>query len=190
MDEMKKLYEEGGMQAVRDAWIQTRLEQEFKGLHEIDRDEAVDQILDAIPRNVSNGWFREANSEYKPTLVEDILSNPGTLNAGLNVAYDGYLSKYGRKSVITGEWIPNEGVTEKPMSFNKWLKTPQTMYRGTHGQKTIASDEFISYTTDLKVANKFGNNISSIKIRPIDTLGSYQTTAEFEYLVLASRFRK
>jgi HK97 family phage prohead protease len=57
------------------------------------------------------------------------------------------------------------------------------MYRGEHGQQTVKGDVFKSYTTDKTVAESFGDDIHEINVKPIDTLGSYQTTGENEYLV-------
>ena len=84
------------------------------------------------------------------------------------------------------------------------------MYRGDRGQKTVDGDIFLSFTTDKKVAAGFTisdsggghanvkddysnidkSRITTIKIRPIDTYGSYQTTGEQEYLVPIRRVKK
>ena len=68
--------------------------------------------------------------------------------------------------------------------------TPITMYRGEYGQKQVASDIFSAYTPDRKIAEKFGDKITEIKIRPIDTWGSYQTIAEQEFLVPRHKIKK
>ena len=52
-DAMKTLYKQGGMQAVQEAWYETRQEAERAGAHEITEELAVETIVDAIPRNVS-----------------------------------------------------------------------------------------------------------------------------------------
>lgn len=162
---------EEGMDAVKDLWYQTRTEAELASLHEISKEDAINAVRDAVSQSTLDGWFRDANSEYKPRLVDSILSNPGTLNAGMNIAYQNYL----------------DSAPSNPMSFNKWAKTPQTMYRGEYGQSTVKSDIFTSYTPDRSVASSFGGKLSSIKVRPIDTLGSYQTTGEYEFLVPVKR---
>lgn len=162
------------MDEIKDLWRQKRTSVELKDIHEMSLDDAIDQIQDTIPSSVMSGWFRNADSEYKPILTDYILSNPGTLNAGMNIAYNNYKSG-----------------NSNPKSFNDWVKTPQTMYRGTHGQKTVASDVFDSYTPDRSIANKFadydGGSVQSIRIRPLDTWGSFQTTPEQEFLVPAWR---
>ena len=67
------------------------------------------------------------------------------------------------------------------------------MYRGEVGT-TDVPDVFVSYTPDPKVASKFGNytngTVHRIKIRPIDTWGSYQTNGEYEFLVPKDRYKK
>ena len=172
---MKALHKQGGMQAVREAWYETRAESERRGAHELTEEQAVDLVLEAVPRNISEGWFRNANSDYKPKLVQSIMQAPGAINAGWNIAYRNYVDS-----------LP-DGQT--PQSFERWLRTPQTLYRGTNGQRTVGADVFSAYTPDRRIAEKFGDQITTIRIRPIDTWGSYQTTGEQEFLVPAKRLR-
>ena len=175
-DEMKALHKEGGMSAVRQAYYETRLQTEQKSAKEISQEEAVDIARDSIPQSVSNGWFRSADSDYKPKLAQAIMENPGTLNAGWNIAYQNYAQS-----------LPS---SQKPMSFKEWANTPQTMYRGDRGQKTVKSDVFSSFTPNKSIAQKFGDHITTIKIKPIDTWGSYQTTGEQEFLIPIKRLKK
>ena len=193
---LKKIFNEGGMEAVNQEWYKMKASQEQKNAKEMSRDEAISQIEDNIPKNVLSGWFRNADSSYKPRLVEDILSNKGTLNAGWNIGYDNYRHQFERYSDWQGKWVPLEGVDQsKKLSFNDWLYKPQTMYRGTHGQKTVDSDIFSSYSPNRKIAESFlnenaGGVLEQISIRPIDTWGSYQTTGEEEFLVPVSEIKK
>lgn len=175
--EFKQFGRENGMESVRQLWREKRAESELSSVHEISREEAIEQMRDAIPQSIINQWFVEANSGAKPKLVEHILSNKGTLNAGLNIAY----ANYADEMSISGG---------KPLSFKTWLNTPQTLYRGEYGQGRVQSDIFASYTRDRKVAESFGQKVSTVRIRPIDTLGSYQTTGEQEYLIPVKRERK
>ena len=175
-DEMKALHKQGGMAAVKEAYYDTRQLTEQKAAQELTQEQAVNIARDSIPQNVSDGWFREANSDYKPKLVQSIMQNPGTMNAGWNIAYQNYV-----QSLPSGS---------KPVSFEKWLNTPQTFYRGTNGQQTVKSDVFSAYTPNRKIAEKFGSNITTIKIKPIDTWGSYQTTGEQEILVPAKKLKR
>ena len=197
--DFKQFGRDNDMDEVKQLWFEKRAAEELKNIHEISNDEAVDQILEAIPRNTSRMWFVEANSDFKPKLVDAVMSNPGTLNAGLNVAYQNY-----KNSLI------EQGNKEKPIPFKQWVNTPQTMYRGDRGQKTTEGDIFLSFTTDKKVAAGFtlgdsGSAVSrvkddfsnidkskmtTIKIKPIDTWGSYQTTGEQEFLVPVKRVKR
>jgi len=163
------------MDMVKQLWRDKRAEEELKDVHEMKIEDAVSKIRESIPEQTHSGWFRSANSDIKPKLVDYILSNKGTLNAGLNIAYHNYLGDIEIQKI--------RGSKEKPLSFKDWLTTPITMYRGEYGQKQVANDIFSAYTPDRKIAEKFGDKITEIKIRPIDTWGSYQTTAEQEYLV-------
>lgn len=163
----------GTMDEVKDAWREMRLSEERMNLHELSVEDAISLVRGSISQNVLRGWFVDADSNYKPKLLDQIVANRGTLNAGLSIAYSNYKDS-----------------TDNPLPFNKWLTTPQIMYRGTHGQSVVKSDLFLSYTPDSKVAAGFGKSIDAIKVRPIDTLGSYQTTGEKEFLIPVGILKK
>lgn len=173
-EEFKKYGREHGMALVKDQWYWTRLTEEKKNLREMSKAEAIQAIRDAVPQNVLDGWFRNADSNYKPALMDAVVSHNGTFNAGLNIAYQNY-----KDSVTDG----------RPMTYAKWLRTPITLYRGTRGQASTKGDVFMSYTPDRSVAESFGGNVDTIRVRPIDTWGSYQTTGEQEYLIPYKRRR-
>lgn len=164
---------EHGSGAAQDLWLAKRAEVERQDLHEISKADAIAIVSDAIPDNVRSGWFRSADSGYKPMVAEGLLTTKGGLNAAYNIAYDNY-----------------KAATPNPLPFNKWLTTPQTMYRGDRGQQTVQSDIFTSFTPDKSIAAGFGSNITTKKIRPIDTWGSAQTTGEQEFLIPMPRDKK
>lgn len=168
--EFKQFGRENGMDDVKALWRDKRVQEELKTVHEISKEDAISQVREAIPDQTHKLWFLEADSDIKPKLADYILQNKGTLNAGLNIAYSNYKDEM-------------KGKNQTPLSFSKWIDTPQTMYRGEHGQEHVKSDIFLSYTRDRKIAEKFGDKITTIKIKPKDTWGSYQTTMEQEFLV-------
>lgn len=143
--------------------------------HAVGDQEAVDTVRDNVPGSWMHGWFVEADSSFKPKLEDAILGNPEVLNAGWNIAYRDYLETVGADSGKT---------------FEEFLYTPMTMFRGTRGQAEIASDVWSSFSMDRKIAESFGDKIEEIMIRPIDTWGAYQTTAEAEILVPARMLRE
>ena len=193
--EFKQYGREHKMEAVKDLWYEKRQSEELKGLQEVSKEKAIEQIRDAIPSQTSHMWFVEADSDIKPKLVDSIMSNKGTLNAGLNIAYSNYKEA-------------QESKGEKVLDFETWATTPMEFYRGDRGQKEVGSDIFASYTTDKKVAARFTKSdsgsasvkddlsdvdmskITTVKLRPIDTWGSYQTTAEQEYIITMSVLKK
>lgn len=153
-----------------------------KNAHEIGYDDAFRIINDSIPQNEGRGWFVNADSMYKPRIFSYIMDNPQLLNAGWNVAYYHYKWQMEREH-------------KTPLSFLKWLKTPQTYYRGSTGQKSIKEDRWVSYTHDAEIANRFatqaeGARVSFTRIRPIDTLGAYQDTGEAEIFVPRWKLKK
>lgn len=200
LKQLKELYnkahKEGKDFDTDDEWRRFRTKQELKDIHEIPIEDALSKIRESIPSNVHSGWFRSANSEYKPRLTDSVLANPGTLNAGLNVAYYNYRYQFEWYSEYEQKWKPLEGKDQsKKLSFQQWLNTPQVLYRGDYGQKAIGADVFSAYTPDRRIAEKFlntseGGKISEIKIKPIETWGSYQTTAEQEFLVPKHKLKK
>lgn len=184
--DLRKVLEDGSMEDIKQEWYQLRHDTEIKNLKEQDIEKSINTVTENIRSSALTGWFRSANSDYKPEIADSILSKDGTLNAGLNIAYYNYRWQYERYSEFYGRWVPHEGVDQSTkLSFSEWLKTPQTMYRGTHGQNTVSSDVFLSYTPDKDMASRFGTDIDTIQISPIETWGNYQTTGEKEFLVSA-----
>lgn len=196
LQSLKELYKKDGEEAVKQAWYDTRLAEEKKNLKEIPIEDAISQLRESIPERIHAGWFRNADSDYKPHIVARLMGNPGTLNSALNIAYSNYRSQFEYFSEMYGKWMPIRDVDQsKKLSFKDWLVTPVKMYRGDYGQKTTDSDLFVSYTPNRKMAEKFynasaGGKISEIEIRPIDTWGGMQTTAEEEYLIPVSEIKK
>ena len=145
--EFKQFGKDNGMEGAHDLWRQKRAEAELKNVHEMSIEDAISTITDNVDPNTITGWFKNANSNYKPKLIEQILGNKGVLNAGLNVAYYNY--KYDMA-----------GKGKKPLDFKTWLVTPMELYRGTTGQTEIQSDIFTSYSADKVVAAKFTKSTS------------------------------
>lgn len=152
---------------MRKYWVSEKMKDfTSKDIKELSKQDAIKLVNDNISKNIMDGWFRNADSSYKTQLETSILENKQLRNAGLNIAYHNYKEQTGSN-----------------ISFNEFTNKSITMYRGEHGQKTLGKDVFKAYTTDKKIAEKFGDNINQIKIKPKDTLGSYQTTGENEYLI-------
>lgn len=170
VDKLMSIYKSGRMPAVHDEFYKYRLADTSKNLHEVTTDEAGEAISNHVRQSIKDGWMREANSEYKPKLIQSILSSEESRNAALNIMYENF--KYYNPDTKT--------------SFEEFLDTPVTMYRGGHGQKHTDDDIFSAYSFDRKVAEKFageGGNIYTAKIRPIDTYGSLSTNGESEIFV-------
>jgi len=168
VDKLQDLYDEGGGQAIDDEWYKFRMEDTTKDIHPISQDEADEVIYDSpyVTQSLYDGWFRNADSSYKPKLTNAILSSPEMRNAGLNLAYENY-----RNNI------------DKPVSFEKFLVTPIKVYRGEKGQKHIKDDVFDAYTFDRKMAEHFAGengNIIEAEVRPIDTYGSMRAVGEAE----------
>ena len=105
---------------------------------EMPYEEASETLYDAIPQNIFHGWFTEANSEYKPKLVDAVTKSPEVRSAALSMMFNNY--KY---------FHPNSDMT-----FDEFLNSPMTMYRGGHGQNHTEDDVFSAYTWDKKRCRK------------------------------------
>lgn len=163
------IYKNGGSDAIGSEWRKFRMARTTEDTHEISKDDADTVIADHVSQSVFDGWFRNADSGYKPKLLDAMLSSKEMRNAGLSLAYENY-----------------KNCTDDPMPFDRFLSTPVTMYRGGRGQKHTKDDVFSAYTFDRKIAEKFagkGGKITEAKIRPIDTYGSMRAVGEAEIWV-------
>lgn len=161
----------------KDIWQNARIERGRENIHLTPLNDAKKALYDYIPENEVQGWFNDANSGYKPRIVERIAENPDALNASMNVAYRNYL----------------DTDPKNVMPFDEWLDTPQTYYRGTRGQAKTDDDVFSGFTPNREVAEKFaGKNgkVDEITISPRQTYGSIMTNGESEILVPESAIRQ
>lgn len=167
---LKPIYDEHGLSACHDEWYKFRLADSTKDIHPISKDEADEVMYDNVRQSIYDGWFRNADSSYKPQLTDAVIKNPEMRNAALNLAYENY-----RNSV------------DKPLSFEEFLVTPIKMYRGENGQRHLEDDVFDAYTFDRKIAEHFASKpgrgeskVIEIEVRPIDTYGSMRAVGEAE----------
>lgn len=132
------------------------------GINEITKQEAVNIIEDKIGDSNLRGWFRNADTNYLPKIEKIINENPDVKNSGLNIMWENYKDMTGSK-----------------ISFEDFINSDITLYRG----GKMRGDNIISYSMDKKMALRNGDIVSEVKIKPKDTLGSYQDTAEAEVLI-------
>jgi hypothetical protein len=143
------------------------------------REEAVKAILSGVDARDRHGWFREGNLNYKKRLVRAIEEDDDVRSAALNIFHQEYVAETGSK-----------------LSLDEFLDQKVTLYRGGESPK-LGSDLFVSYTYNKKMAEGFArkytkkgpdgewlpSSVESISVRPRDTYGMLQTTAEGEVLV-------
>lgn len=166
---LKPIYDEYGIEACHDEWYKFRMADSTKDIHQISKDEADEVMYDNVRQSIYDGWFRAADSSYKPQLTDAVVKNPEMRNAALNLAYENYRNN-----------------TDNPLPFEEFLVTPIKMYRGEKGQKHVEDDIFDAYTFDKKMASHFaGSNgtVTETSIRPIDTYGSMRAVGEAEIWV-------
>ena len=129
-------------------------------------EDAVDVIRDKVPASILKGRFTDYDSDYKPKLENIALTNKDVRNAALNIAWDNYKQFSG-----------------KDIGFDEFLHSNIPVYRGKNQENYTDNDKVLSFTFDRSVAESFGKHVLETVIRPIDTIGSYQTTAEGEVMV-------
>lgn len=182
MDKLKEVYREAVKEAkengttrpsandlVRREWYGFQTSKVNDDVREMTEDEAGEVLAGSISQNVIHGWFREANSQYKPRLVDAVISSQEARNAALSIMYENYKQ-------IVGDDVP----------FEEFLTTPIKMYRGGHGQQHMEGDVFSAYSFSKKIAEGFAGNdgrVYEAEIRPIDTWGSVFTNLESEIMV-------
>ena len=151
-------------------WYGSKTEKVTPDSFELMDDVKADNVLaEKMPRNVFLGWFREADSNYKPRVIDSIISTPETRTAALSIMYENYRQ-----------------LVDDTLSFEDFLTTPVKMYRGGHGQKHMKEDIFSAYSFSKSTAQKFAGNDGNVyeaEIRPIDTWGSVTTNKESEIMV-------
>ena len=135
--DFKEYGKKNKMKAVKDLWRDIRYNEELKNISRISLEDAY-KVIDSTPSSGWQSWFTGSDSGVKDILIDNILSHKGVLNAGMNIAYENY------KNTTNGT----------PMSFDKWLKTPQTLYRGVSSLSDKNESVFMSYSPDKRIADK------------------------------------
>ena len=161
----------------KEVWRDARIKRGKQNLHRISDEEADRILYDKIPKNEVQGWFNDANSAYKPRILERMAESPDAVNASLNVAYKNYLDSNPKNA----------------LPFDEWLDTPQTLYRGTRGQDKTADDIFTAFTPSKESAEKFAGktgSVEEIRITPRETYGSVMHNLESEFLVPESAVKE
>ena len=149
-----------------DLWKEAR--QQFYKFEpvELTKEDAINIIREKIPDNLLEGWFRKGDSEYKPLLEQAVMSDDEIRNAALNIMWSNFKEFSG-----------------KDIGFKEFLNSEIPMYRGKNSENYTEYDDLLSFSFDPKIAEKFGKYVLETLIKPIETIGSLQTTGEAEALV-------
>ena len=181
LEKLMPLYEEGGRKAILEEKYKALMEKSTTGLHELKDSDEIDSainggtsISDSTYKHWVNQWYGGQDNTYRGLLAENALSSPEVRNAALNLSYHMYKKEQGTD-----------------LSFEEWLVTPIKMYRGgkgkehRHGGKEDEDRDFctsFSFRKDTaeKFAKDYGGSVTTIEIRPIDTIGSPGAYADGE----------
>lgn len=174
LEKLKPIYETEGGEGIDNELLKVKLNRNNSNLKPMDKEEVYDILGKVREETHASGWFRGADSGYKPRIIEGVTDTPEARNASLNLMYELYKG-YCEYSGETAE-----------KDFNRFLETPIKMYRGGKGQKHTEDDVFSSYSFDKDIAKKFAGESGRVyeaEIRPIDTFGSLNATGEYEIMV-------
>ena len=169
---LKEIYKTRGREGLRQEFYNFRTERASSDIQEMSLEDAQEELYDTVTPRLAQGWLINADSRYKPAIVDKVLSSPKARSAALNMMYQNY--------------IASGAAGDKPISFQEFLATPIEMFRGGHGQTHTEDDIFSAYSFDRKIAEKFagtGGKVYSAKIRPIDTWGGLNYNGEAEIMV-------
>lgn len=133
---------------------------------ELTKEDAIEVIREKVPDNILDGWFRGGDSSYKAKLEQLAMSDDDIRNAALNIMWSNFKEFSG-----------------KDIGFADFLQSEISMYRGKNSENYVDGDETIALTFDRKVAESFGKYVLETLVKPIETIGAYQTTGESEALV-------
>ena len=189
IDKLMPIYEEGGREAIVEEKYKALMAKTTTGLHELKGMDEIDadinkgtNISDSQYKHWVNQWYAGQDSSYRGLLAENALSSPEVRNAALNLSY--YMCK-------------QEGATD--LTFEEWLVTPMKLYRGgkneehRHSGKDEQDRDFctsFSFRKDTAeaFAKQYGGSLTTIEIRPIDTIGSPGMYASGECEILVPRW--
>lgn len=160
------LYQAGHKEVITDDfWRQTQYEKPVN-YTPISLEKASEILYDKISQNIYDGWYRNADSEYKPKIEASILGDDEIRNASLN-----------------NMWHAYEDFIGKSIDFFEFLNTEIPVYRGKNSENFTEDDTFISFSFDENIAKKFGDTVIQTLIKPIETLGNLSRSGEYEVMV-------
>lgn len=160
------LYQAGHKEVITDDfWRQTQYEKPVN-YTPISLEKASEILYDKISQNIYDGWYRNADSEYKPKIEASILGDDEIRNASLN-----------------NMWHAYENFIGKSIDFFEFLNTEIPVYRGKNSENFTEDDTFISFSFDENIAKKFGDTVIQTLIKPIETLGNLSRSGEYEVMV-------
>ena len=125
------------------------------------------------PRTIWANWFQGQYSKDKSYIVDEIKDNPSLKNAMLKRLHCSYVEDTG-----------------KNIAFDDFLDSEIELYRGqtTADKKGFEHEDFISFSTDRGIAEHFGEDVQTIRIKPRDTYGAVRYVGnESEVLVPTRR---
>ena len=160
------LYKAGHKEVITDDfWRQTQYEKPVN-YTPISLEKASEILYDKISQSIYDGWYRNADSEYKPKIEASILGDDEIRNASLN-----------------NMWHAYEDFIGKSIDFFEFLNTEIPVYRGKNSENFTEDDTFISFSFDENIAKKFGDTVIQTLIKPIETLGNLSRSGEYEVMV-------
>ena len=142
--------------------------------HPISLEEITEKINGSFRENILQGWFGQADPEYKKLIAREISNDEELQNATLNMFH---------KNVES--WMKREEI-----DFEEFLDTPITIFRAGEVHEDV---EFTSFTIHEDMAgiqsqNQEGEEVHTITITPRETYGMFNDLSEGEVLVPTAKY--
>lgn len=142
-------------------WKSANYEKEIDW-HELDKQTAEDIIKNnKVVSHLAHEWYGPANFGAKDKLENEVLADDKIRNAALNYLYH-----------IVKDKMSYKDDSIKNMTFDDFLNTDFTVYRGDDAPLIYGESEKLSFSFDKNFAEMWGDLQYSKKIKPKDTIGN------------------
>lgn len=142
-------------------WKDANYEKEIDW-HEITKNQAMEIFEKKLPAGLAEQWYISENFAAKDRLENEILADNELRNAALNYLYH-----------ICQEAMPDAFGDSKVKSFDEFLNTEFTLYRGDKAPLIYGEESKLSFSFDKHKAQGFEHGyIGTAKIMPKNTIGN------------------
>jgi len=149
-------------------WKQARYDKKID-FHEISESEAHKIFNNKLTPGLASQWYGPQKFPVKDQLENEILQDDEVRNAALSYMYHLYKN-----------WLPSTYKNPNVNSFEDFLNTEFTLYRGDDSPLVYGDESKMSFSFSKEKAENFSSNIGTVKVKPKDTIGNAGSHIESE----------